>query len=156
MTWWTRWADVALAVIVVIGMAFGGGIGLAVYWWLDPPAYGIITAEIPDQFVGAELQTIAKVSRKRLCPYRIDRRVFDASGRRVLAFVRDIPAPDKLGFATFESVWRLDGTPVPGPAVDYTITWSMCNPLRRLFPLLEARVTTQFNFLPAQLKEQQP
>jgi len=150
MTWWTKWADLALAMIVVAGLAIGGGIGVAAYWWLDPPAYGVVTAEIPDQVVGTDLKTTAKVSRKRLCPYRVERRIFDASGRRVLAFIRDLPAPKELGFATSESVWRLDGLPVPGPAVDHTIVRSMCNPLRRLFPLLEAEVTTEFQFLPTQ------
>lgn len=123
---------------------------LPIYWWWQPSPYEFIRVEMADQQpVAGPVTLTATVFRKQLCPYMLERRVFDATGRKVFERSEVLTTPNVARVAVKFPVALPIGPPpaAPGPAYDEVRVGSMCNLLRRFYPLWEPWIITPFEFV---------
>lgn len=123
---------------------------LPIYWWWQPSPYEFIKVEMAnEQPVTGPVQLTAVVFRKRLCPYTLERRVFDSTGRKVFERSEILTTPNVVRLSVQFPVSVPVGPPPAaiGPAYDEVRIGSMCNPFRRVYPLWGPWIITPFEFV---------
>ncbi len=87
------------------------------------------------------------VIRAKLCPYYIERRVYDATFDKPFDRREVFSTPDKLGREDFRASIEMEFTPEPGPAFYEVRVGSACNWIQWMFPQWTQWQTVDFEFI---------
>lgn len=124
-----------MAAMVPVGL-IGGALG---FWMIDdePPVVATAPAEVMTDFPppGGTLLIRFHVFRKRSCPVRVERLIYDSSNVRYDLSSTAFEAVQPLGFEIFQTKIPLPASMAQGPARYRSVSTYTCNLLHYLWPI---------------------
>lgn len=119
-------------------------------WYNEPSPYGYIKVYVQDNYTDdEELKIAVSLFRNKLCPYILERTIYDSEGTKIFDQSIALSTPSKLGSDKFNSNIKyslFDSKPSIGEATYSVRVLSKCNVLQTIIPSETPWTVVEFRF----------